>query len=160
MDRRAAARDAERAASATCVVCLQGSTAGALDQCFKGAVAHVACYNAVRAFDRLLKERGDPEARRLSDREFVNDREAWRAKVQLMVAQPGQKRSAAQRMAARAALDESFRTVESVKTTWRLPLQRYIAYRTFWDRIPADLAEQKFYEQLQQQDSEHEDSEG
>lgn len=119
-----------------CVVCCQME--GMAGDTFRGKRIHPACKNAVETF--MLSISSDERLRALSDREFYNDIGAWRGRILPLltgVPWPDDPRRIQDEMA--------YVTEEIVRDTLWLPLHRYIAYRTFWDRVSEREAERDFW---------------
>lgn len=141
-----------------CVLCAgaDGLTNGG--DTYRGKPVHPQCKNAIRSFGRLAT--GDRRLRETSDKEFYTDIEAWRARIKPLLTAPGERRTPAQRAMVRQQAEETFVSEEVVRDTLRLPLPRYVAYRTFWDRISERQAEKSFWDEVEAQGSSHENSDG
>lgn len=143
-----------------CHLCEESS--GLTSVMYRGFLVHNECRNAIRAHWRLLETTMQKEKQRELDKLFWSDPPSWRKLIVPLVAGPGQKRTSAQRAEVRAAAGPSdeYRIVETIRESWRAPMQSYIAWKVMWHRMSEDEAQEAFMDALHEQQSDFENSDG
>lgn len=148
----------EQARSSSDTGCFLCRKVGVLTQVYRGYKLHGPCYNAVRSHDRYLTK----EQKKEVTSELHDNPEAWRKRVLPLVCAPGQKRNSQQRHRAKSTIQQQFQKTQTSRDILRLPLCRYVKYRTWWDGLSAEEATAAFWEGAQEQGSgsENENSDG
>lgn len=116
---------------------------------FRGRLCHRNCRNAIRSFQRLIKD--NTQAKAQADKDFIQNLDRWRGRIRPLIVPDGAPRTAAHRQIAKDQVDTEtkFKTKETIQEWSRMSLTRYVSWKCFWDRLSPTAAEQAFYEELE-----------
>lgn len=132
----------------------------ALTQSFRGRPCHRSCRNAIRSFQRLVKD--NPQGKAQADKDLIANVDRWRSRVRPLVVAEGEARTAGHRQLVKDKIETEtqYTTKETIQDFVGMSLTRYVSWRCWADRLTPTVAEQSFYEELEKADDEVFDSDG